>query len=402
MTAPIAMRLPPPPPAARGRRPSRPRPALALGLVLALGAPVAAQDVRPDQVLWINPKGSLSTTAGTVLENALSGVKLTTTDGGNRSFDAGVVQRVTFGDVPQTYADGTTYDERGEHAQAAASFRLAATEADARDVVKAAARLKAARALLLAGATDSSALGQARTEVERFLQDYPQNREVPAAEFLHARVTHLGEDPAAAAEIYAALYAKGAGDSPTEGYPLALSFRAGLEAVDCFLAAGSVDDARQLGTAVEAALPVALSALADTDPARPELVRLQAKARLAEGFALLAAGDSGGAKTFFESQLRAASQSETSLRFGARLGLAEALLAAGNARQAEIEFAQVSAMDPTDRDRVARALVGLAECALVLADASAKSDGRVWLDTVLERYADTPSLPRAKDLLERF
>ena len=124
-------------------------------------------------------------------------------------------------------------------------------------------------------------------------------------------------------------------------------------------------------------------------------------ARLGEGFCLLAKGSTSQARTFFQGQLTNASKS-SSQRFGARLGLAQALFADGRFREAQIEFAQVSAIDHTDRDRVARALVGLAECSQQLSDSTGRQQAKSWLQTVKDQYGDTPSALRAQELLKGF
>ena len=140
-----------------------------------------------------------------------------------------------------------------------------------------------------------------------------------------------------------------------------------------------------------------LSSLDENDPVLFALRNVRAEARLGEGFTLLASGSSSQARTYFQRQLGDANGSTTQ-RFGARLGLAEALLADGDVRQAQIEFATVSAIDHTDRDRAARALVGLAECALRLSDTDGRQNAKVWLQTVRDEYGDTPSVLRAQEL----
>jgi hypothetical protein len=67
-----------------------------------------------------------------------------------------------------------------------------------------------------------------------------------------------------------------------------------------------------------------------------------------------------------------------------------------------VEFAKVSALDHTDRDRVARALVGLADVTLKLADSTANADAKKWLGTVAELYGDTPAAAQAAALLQNL
>ena len=60
----------------------------------------------------------------------------------------------------------------------------------------------------------------------------------------------------------------------------------------------------------------------------------------------------------------------------------------------------MSALDFTDRDRASKALVGLAESALKLSDTDSKADVRLWLETVVREYGDTPSVLKANELLK--
>jgi TolA-binding protein len=71
------------------------------------------------------------------------------------------------------------------------------------------------------------------------------------------------------------------------------------------------------------------------------------------------------------------------------------LLAEGNARAAQLEFAQVSALDHTNEQRAARALLGLAESALAL---GAKNDAKTWLEALQAQHGDTPAVLKAQEL----
>ncbi|HVS17799.1 MAG TPA: hypothetical protein VMT18_04300, partial [Planctomycetota bacterium] len=150
-------------------RPTRPAPprggarlALALGLLLVL--PATAQEgkpARPDQIAVRARRGDAVTQVhGVVSQNALDDV-VATVDGKEEKYDSDFVLSVTFGDVPNTVRDGQPLSDRGEHASAAASFKLAAGDGDARTVVAAAARLRAAEALLAWGAKDPARFAEA-------------------------------------------------------------------------------------------------------------------------------------------------------------------------------------------------------------------------------------------------
>jgi TolA-binding protein len=362
------------------------------------GLPAQAQKTataKPDHVLWRNQRGQTNTVVGTVTENSLANVAIDTGTS-QRKLDALAVERVEFGDVPQSYADAETYLARGDIDNAAASFTLAAGDAAARPVVRARARLSAAQAWLRRGASDRSALDKAKKDCEQFLAEFAGNREAPEARLLLGRLQRLSGDSKTAAETYLALYKEVAAGTP--GYPPRLSFQAGLRTGEAYLATKDAAKARELFLGLDAALGAALAALGDNDPLRPLFTSLQSEARLGEGYCLLASGSLSQAKTFFQSQVTAA-EKQAARRFGARLGLGEALLAEGNARAAELEFAQVSAIDHTDQDRTARALVGLAESALAL---NARNDAKLWLETVRTQHGDTPAALRAQELLQKL
>lgn len=350
---------------------------------------------KPDHVLWRNQRGQSNTVVGTVTENSLANVVVDTASS-QRKLDALAIERVEFGEVPQSYADAQTYLARGDIENAAAKFTLAAGDAGARPVVRAHARLAAAQAWLKRGASDRSALDKAKQECEQFLSEFATNREVPEARLLLGRLQRLSGKAAEAAATYEGLYKEAA--SGTAGYPARISYQAGLRAAEAYLAAKEVPKARELYLGLDAALGGALANLGDGDPLRPLLTSIQSEARLGEGYCLLAAGTLSQAKTFFQGQISSAEKQAARL-FGARLGLGEALLAEGNARAAQLEFAQVSAIDHTDQDRTARALVGLAESAIAL---NAKPDAKLWLETVRTQHGDTPAALKAQELLQKL
>jgi thioredoxin-like negative regulator of GroEL len=368
---------------------------LALSGLLALGAAgsSSAQSAQPDHVLWRNAKGAVNTVVGTVSENSLTQVVIDT-GSAQRKLDALAVERIDFGAVPQAYADAVTYLARGDAENAAAKFTLAASDAEARPVVRARARLAAAEAWLRRAAIDRAAVESAARECELFLSEHPENRDVPRARLLLGRVQRLAGEPAKAAETCEALYREASGATATPGYPQSISFQAGLLAADAQLAEKNAAKARELYLALDGALGTALASLPETDPLRSVYTELQSEARLGEGFCLIASGSLAQAKTFFQGQLSGA-EGNAVRRFGAHLGLGEVLLAEGNARAAQLEFAQVSALDHTNEQRAARALLGLAESALAL---GAKNDAKTWLEALQAQHGDTPAVLKAQEL----
>ena len=117
-------------------------------------------------------------------------------------------------------------------------------------------------------------------------------------------------------------------------------------------------------------------------------------ANTGEGFCLLAEGKLPQAKTFFQGRLDDPTESAA-----ATLGLAETQLALGELRAAQIGFAKVSASDHRSRDRVARALIGLAQTTVQLGDSESESTRTQYLQDVMTRYGDTPAARQASELL---
>jgi len=387
--------------------PLRPRPeilACLLCWVLCGGflTPEAAfaQEVssRPDQVFRVNPRtGKVAKISGTILENNLEQVRVEL-EGKEQSYASSEVLRIIWGGVPAPYREAMVYLGRKDHENALALFRVAAGFDAARPVVRADARLKAAESLLAWGAADPLRYAECITEIDRFLADYPQSRDVPRVRWMKGRAQWLSGDTSSATATFRALYEQGASEPATTGYDRALCLEAGLAAARTSMAENDTRTARELFAALEIAFGQAASAAEDGSDARARLLAGQGEAAVGEGWCLLAGGQADQALRFFEARV-ARPELGFAGRYSARLGLAEAYLMGAELRLAMIEFAKVSALDPTSRDRNARALIGLADTKLKLGDSDAKAKARLWLEKVTEQFGDTPSAIRAAEML---
>jgi tetratricopeptide (TPR) repeat protein len=372
--------------------------------VLAAAPPAASQSeqskapVRKDQVFAITRRGAPATYSGVVVANELAQVRLDE-DGREKTVDSDLVVRIQFGDVPNEYKLGLERMDRGDYENALARLREAATDAEARDVVKAAARLRSAECLMGWAAVDPNKFAESLAEAERFLSDYPSNREVPLARRLKARATWLGGDAATAGGLFRALFEEGASDPPTTGYDRLDCMQAGLLAARALLDAKETLTPREIFRALENAIQDMLAKLEESDGRRDALEDLLLEAQAGEGYVLLAAGQVREAKNFFEGQARGTNGHGVGGSWAIKMGLAETLFAEKSYRAAQVEFAKVAALDPSDRDRRANALVRLSECAKALGDAEADRDAQRWLEEVTTQYGDTPAAPRARSLL---
>ena len=383
-------------------RAPRSGPPLGAHVVAASSIPAPAlpsatsQEERPDQV-FRRRRGDVVKVIGTVLESSLETVRLDR-DGKEVSYPASEVVRIVWGSVPDSYHEARTFLSRGDYENAVARFRSAASDSSARDVVRADARLQAAETLLAWAASDPSRYNEAAAEADRFLTDYPQDRNLPRAQWLRGRALLLSGDAAAAAQTFRSLYEQGTGDPPTPGYDRLLSLEAGLACARASLAAGQVDAARELYGVLEGAFRELAQASEDDPVALAKLLEGQGEAAVGEGWCLLTEGKFDQARRAFERNVDRAELGAGG-RFSARLGLAEALFSKGELRPAQFAFAQVSALDYTSRDRVGEALVGLARTTLELADPEAKASARRWLELARDSFGDTPAAAKAIEML---
>lgn len=364
---------------------------------LVLCSPGALAQGRLDAISVRNSRGELQTVSGKVLSNTLTEVRVEN-DEKERTYDAGRVQRIVWGEASSHYREGLKYFERGDFQNAADKFAFAADN-DAREVVKASARRLAGDAQLRLGHTDPTRLPLAQAEYDRFRSDFGEGRELPAVLMSQARASLLAGDDAEAAERYRTLFEIGSGDAPAPGYSPMLCMRAGLAAARAATSTGETLVARELYGALDSALRTMLAEASEGTEEHGHLVRLAADAQLGEGFVLIASGQARQALPFFNARVTSANGSDPSLRFGAQLGIGEAHLAQRDYSSARVALASVAALDHTDRDRVARALVRLADCYLNLGTTDSTSQAKRRLTYVVEQYSDTPWARVARETL---
>lgn len=388
-------------------------------LLIALGSPAHATPLLPsvgggadapqakaaktDQLSVRSKKdGSPQLLAGVVTSNNLDQVVVQVA-GKETKVNSDLVVRITWGEVPPSFKDARVYFQRGQYGDAAAQFRLASSDASARDVVKASARLWAAQALLRWGASDPLHFAEAAEEAAKFLSEFPSNREVPEARMLQARAKWLAGQAGDAGQLYKAIYGEWKGTEGTPGYRRELCFEAGLSAARALCQVQPPDTlgAREIYSSLEKAAGDALAELDPLAPGRSQLQRFQDEAVVGPGFVELAGNNSTRALTFFQGKLGAAGASDTA-RFAASFGLAQALAAGGKLREAQAEFARVSGLEHSDRDRAAAAQVGLAETTIKLADPDATPQARAWLESVIQAYGDTLSAAKAREMLKKL
>jgi hypothetical protein len=375
----------------------------------ALAAPAndtreAQEGARPDQV-YVRSKrdGSVGTVNGAIQRYELGKVVIAVSGKGEQTIDSALVQRVTWGDVPPSYREGQAYYERSSFEDATKSFRVAAGDAAARDLVKAAARLMAIESLLRWGAADPVRFTEAASEAGTYLSAYATNRDVPRVRMLQARATWLAGKPAEAGAIYKSIHSELKGETTTDGYDVLTCLRAGLDGARALLEAKDTLGGRELYTALEAQVGPLVAGGVEGDPQMPVLRAILDEATLGSGYVDLAGNQSKQALTFFQNKANAlAADSSQSLRFGVWLGLGEAMLRENRAREASLLFAKVAALESADRDRAARATIRLAEAFHKLGDGDARPQACARVKDVLARFGDTPASNPARELQKQL
>jgi hypothetical protein len=376
---------------------------LALTVSLVGGAaanPVSAQG-RPDQIYVLDTRsGKINMLAGVVQEHGLEKT-VVIRSGKERSYDTSRVERIVWGSVSGSYREGRTYFERSDYENASAKFLVAATD-DAREPVQAASRLFAAQSFLNLSMRHPDRISDAIEQAQRYIDDYSNGAGLAQARALHARAKWLAGDAAGAAPLFDAIFQEASAGDITPGYKLAPCLTAGLSAARAYLAAGETLPAREAFSKLRQRADSGIAELEEDSTARYELKKLSLEAQAGEGFVLIASKQGKQAITFFESQLSSASKTDSALRYASLLGLGEAFLAEGRLREAQLNFAVVSSLDHTDRDRVARALFRLAESTQGLADPNSTGTVKAWLENIVNDYGDTLWATPARKNLENM
>lgn len=356
-----------------------------------VSAAVTPQATKADRIFSKNKKtGKVEADTGVVEEANLSGVKYVSRGDKNESVKADAVVQIQWGTVPTSFTDGETYAKRGEWEQAVASFQSAAADSDAREPVRAAARMRSLESMMQWGATDRARFADAIAEADRFMSDHSTDWQIPAVRALKARATWLSGDAAAARDGYRALYE--AGKDGADGFSPLMVAEAALNGARAALESPETSTAREL-------FDTAASAFAAIDSPDPEVMARAAGgaevARLAAAESLLAKDDFDGAARAFESAIDDVS---TSAGMGAaRLGLGRALLGKGETEEAQIQLGWVAGLDHTSADRRAAALLALGEALSGVPESA--SIGKAALQRVKDEFGATPSGARAVELL---
>lgn len=369
--------------------------AAALGLAAVLspigfGAPFQ----KPDTVYRVNSRtGKTQAIQGSVTADGLEKLSVTLKDGDSKSYDSAEILRVVWGDVPTTFKDAGKYSKRGEWEDAVTNYQEAASDADARPAVQAAARLRALESLLAWGKADPARFTDAVAEADRFISEFADSRHYPTVRSLKARAAWLSGDATAARDGYKSLFEAGKGG--VAGFDPILVAEAALQGGLAALSADDTASGRELLTFAEGAFRGIES---DDASVKARAAAGLETAALGELLSKVARKDFSGVQSSLE---RAADKAETvSGKAAAKLALGQALLGQGKPQDAILHLAWVSAMDHSSADRRAAALIGMAEASVAISEDKGPAQAKSALERVVEEYGATPSARVAAERLK--
>ena len=307
--------------------------------------------------------------------------------GAEKAIPASQVVRIEYRDEPPALRQARGKREAGDPDAALRAYALAKETAGARPWLAETVAFETADALEQWGALDVRRTTEAAEAYAKFAEAYPSSRRLPDALLGRARCLRTLKqfDPAAALFDEVAKRGTSLGE--------AVELEAVYERAVTMLAAGRAGEARGGLKALEGRIVGMNAGGAAHAP-------LLARARLAQGDCILAAGDPEEARAHFR-RLSAEAGADARLRYGARAGEGEALLAQGKVREALLAFAEVIALEPAGLPGTPRATYLAGECyrRLVGLEPDAERTAAQYFKEVADLFPASPWAARAKAAL---
>ena len=306
------------------------------------------------------------------------------------------VVEVIYSDSDDTYGRAVFAMGRRDYARAANLFEEAKGKSS-RDVVKAYASFQAGVALYWAATSDASLANSAADKLESWTGTNGSHRNMPAAlERLGQAWLLVGD-----ADKANAAFAKLGTLAASKNLPVSWSARAKFGQGQAYVAKKDFSNART-------AFVGASATLSTVDPkADPDAADLAVSAKVGEGECYIHEGRFREAENFF-SQMEG-NRSNPALAAAGTCGKAQALFEKalkdkdmGTVRQAQKEFAKVSATDLSDGDASAKATYFLARTLITLGKDKEGADfnqrAQSMLDQVMVNYPNSRWAVKARAL----
>ena len=358
------------------------RPALARAVLLLVSLAFATPAFAQGRITVLNRERKPSVQSGVViLSETLSSVKIRRGES-ERSYDTVDVVEVTYGPGSAAYEAGLKALAANDLSNAESLFAQAAKDATP-PWVAAQALLRQAEASSRRG---TARLPQAREALDEFLRRFPEHRLLPRALLDKARCAQASGDAVAADGAASQVVQLAKDGKVTPDWTV----RAHLALADLRLESG---DAKAAGTAYAAAAQAAdaaAAAFAQRPDLQPVVAELALAARTGTASCMLAAGDVGGARSYY-TQLASEGRGNAALEAAAANGLAECDFGdKARLKDAQLGFAKVAVTAFAVPGERARALYFLGRCAEELGRQDAEPNGRQkatsYYQEVIDRY----------------
>lgn len=362
--------------------------AVALPLLIALlSSPVAAQG----RIDVLNNRGEVTPLSDThLVSETLDEVRYRRGNSDRtETRRAEQVVEIVYGPGSDTYQQGLAALAARDLLQAANLLTAAADEKEPSwQAPIALLRLAEAQA-----ARGTSHIPAARATLDRFVQQHGEHRRLPEVLIERGRLAQAsGESGAMEQAVSAVKQLVG-----QKRAPATWSVRAQIELGHVRLAAGQAVEARGAYQAAVSDAEGSRLDLSSRVDLLAELDRMVLDARSGTGSALLAAGDLGGARVYFQ-QLQKDGADDKAVQVAALNGLAQADFEEGGGdrlKSAQLGFARASVLGAGAPEQHAKALYFLGRCSLALADANrakraaAKNKAQHYSRIVQSRYPET-------------
>ncbi len=322
-----------------------------------------------------------------------------TSPDGDKKVPSATVRAIEWHSMPETFRLAENLAENGQFGEAATQYLEAAKEA-LRDLTKAEATFRGARAALRAADTDAATAEAAADRLQEYINDHPDGLRVAEANLLLARALLLQGQPTEAASALQSLESR----TVTDGWGMTWAAHAKYHRGVALAAAGEAGQARSAFQSVATAVDGAIS----TEGADAELGELKERALIAQGETYIVEKDWQQALQYFR---RHADSGTRSVQAAALAGVGQALFLstegsgeAATLREAQMALARAMARDTSNAETSAKSLYFFGKVLLALGEErerDARNRALTYFDLVTDQYPTTDWAEQARGETQR-
>jgi outer membrane protein assembly factor BamD (BamD/ComL family) len=361
-----------------------PRPLMRPALLLAALLLAPALSAQGRVTLLNKDRKAVPQASVVIVSETLESVKFTSRSGGEATRKTADITEIEYGPGSESFEKGLKALADNDLVNAETLFGVAAKDTSP-PWVAAHALLRQAQA---AAARGKAGLPAALGAIDEFLQRFPDHRLLPQARLEQARYATANGDAATARAALDAVLALVKDGKVTPDWKVRVHLAEG----DALLDAGDTKGATRAYAEAETAAN-ANDRLADRPDLVPVMAALGLAARVGTGTCLLEASDLAGARSFYE-KLARDGKDDPAVQAAAANGLAECSFRdPAKLKEAQLGFTRVALTATAIPSERARAVYFMGRCAEALAAAGKEPNGRqraiACFQEVVARYPDT-------------